>query len=216
MPDIITMPEALYSFAELRFNLVTMNTSSGPSSFNPVTSVTGPSAEYWQVDAVMNPMKGDDLDELERFISACRGGKVLVRLFDKRRTAFGGRTQPQGAGGGGPVINVAADVAAGAESVTFKNLTPSQAVALKTMDQFQVGNNLYRVQDSGPSDSGGEGTFSFRPTARHGFATDDPVTLVQPMGLFRLTSGEAEFGVGRSMISSPLSLSFQEVPDFSG
>lgn len=215
MPDIISLPDVLYSFAELRFNLVTANTVSGPSSFNPITSMTGPSAEYWQVGATFNSMQGDNLDELERFISACRGGKVLVRLHDKRRTAFAGRTQPQGAGGVGPTINVAADVAAGDESVTFKNLATSELVALKAMDQFQVGNNLYRIQDSGPSDSGGEGTFSFRPAARNGFAVDDAVTLVQPKGLFRLTGGETDFGVGRSLISSPLPLTFQEVPDFS-
>lgn len=216
MTDIITLPDQLYSFAELRFNLVTANTSSGPSSFNPVTSMNGPSAEYWQVGATFNPMQGDDLDELERFISACRGGKVLIRIYDKRRVAFGSRTQPQGAGGAGPVINVAADVAAGDESATLKNLTPDQLVALKAMDQFQVGNNLYRVQDTGPSDGAGEGTFSFRPAARHGFAVDDAVTLVKPAGLFRLTGGETDFGVGRSLISTPLTLSFQEVPDFAG
>ncbi|CAN7585935.1 hypothetical protein LJR016_004321 [Devosia sp. LjRoot16] len=216
MPDIITMPDALYAFSELAFNLVTVNTASGPSAFNPIASVNGPSAEYWEVEMTFVPLTGDDLDEMERFISANRGGKVLVRIYDKRRAAFGGRSQPRGAGGAGPVINVAADVAGGAETVTFKNLTPSRAVALKAMDQFRVGENLYRIQDSGASDVGGEGTFSFRPAARHGWAEDDPVALVLPTGLFRMVGGETGFGIGNSprLISRPLTLNFREDPDF--
>lgn len=214
MPDIITMPAELYNFAALRFNLATINTKAEASAFNPFSRVDGPSLELWQVEMTLNPMTGDDLDSCERFLSALRGGKVLCRIYDQRRVAGNGRTQPQGAGGSGPVINVAAVVAAGDESATFKNLLTSEAIALKSMDQFQVGENLYRVQDSGPSDGSGEGTFSFRPAARFGWAIDDPITLVQPTGLFRLTSGEMDFGVGRSLISEPFTLSFTEEPDF--
>lgn len=211
---IITMPDELMSFAELRFNLVTVNVLTAASPFNPLPRVTGPSAEYWQVEMVLTPLRGDDFDAAERFLSNCRGGKNQVRIYDRRRVAGNGRTQPQGSGGLTSTINVAVAVAAGAEGATLKNLTTSQAIALKAMDQFQVGNNLYRVQDSTSSDSGGQATVSFRPAARHGWAVDDAVTLVKPAGLFRLVSGDLDFGVGSGpLISRPLSLSFREDPD---
>jgi len=219
MPDIVTMPAELYAFSELAFNLITVNTSSGPSTFNPIAQINGPSAEYWQVEMTLVPLTGDDLDALERFLSSLRGGKVLARIYDKRRVAVTGyRTQPTGAGGPTSTINVSVDVAAGDEAVTLKNLTASQAIALKAMDQFQVGENLYRIQDSSGSDVSGEGTFSFRPAARHGWAEDDPVTLVKPTGLFQLVSGDSGFAVGNSprLISRPVTLSFRESPDFEG
>lgn len=211
---IITMPDELMSFSELRFNLVTVNVLTAQSPFNPLPRVSGPSAEYWQVDMVLTPLRGDDFDAAERFLSNCRGGRNQVRIYDRRRVAGNGRTQPQGAGGATSTINVAAAVAAGAETATLKNLTTSQAIALKAMDQFQVGNNLYRMQDSAASDSGGQATVSFRPAARHAWAVDDPVNLVKPAGLFRLIAGDLDFGVGSGpLISRPLSLSFREDPD---
>lgn len=210
---IVTMPEGLYSLSALRFNLVTANTVRSGGAFNPFAQVDGPSAWFWQVEMTITPKKDDDLDEVEQFIASLRGGKVLARIYDQRRVAGGSRTQPGGTTIG-PVANVAADVAVGAESVQFKNLAVSAAIGLKAMDQFQVGENLYRIQNSGPSDGAGEGTFSFLPPARNGWAVDDAVTLVKPTGLFRLTGGANDFGVNEARIMQPLSLSFTEEPDF--
>lgn len=215
MTDIITMGETLYVFSSTRFNLVTVNTVSGGSPFNPFARSDGPSYECWQTDLTFRARKADDLDELRRFIMKLRGGKVLARIYDHSRTALNGMTQPRGAGGSTSTINVQAAAVAGAESITVKNLTPSQAVALKALDHLGIGENLYAVEDSSPSDAGGLSTVTIRPPLRMGIAVDDPVNLVKPTGLFRLTAGGTDVAIhARAQISEGVTLSFIEEPEF--
>src|SRR5690606_28843127 len=113
----------------------------------------------------------------------------LVRLYDMQMIAHVMGSQPRGAGGAGPVVNVAADAAAGDETLVLKSLLPDQPVALMYSDQIGVGENLYPVLDSCPSDSAGEATVSLGIPLRQGAAAGDPVNLVKPTGLFRLTGG---------------------------
>lgn len=215
MPDIITMPAALYSIAASRFNLVSYNQISPASSFNPISRISGGSTELWQADLTFTTMKGDDLDELRRFCIKLRGGKVLARFYDKSRAAFGSVAQPRGAGASGPTVNLNADAAAGAEWITLRGLTASQAVSLKAMDMLGLGENLHVAIDAVASDSGGLATVSIRPPLRMGAADGDPVNLVTPTALFRLVSGDDQLSVLPGDRSEMLTLSFIEEPMFS-
>lgn len=209
MPEIITMPEELYAFSAMRFNIVTLTTSSGPGSFNPLIRVDGPSAYVWRARLTITPQEDDQLDELERFITRLKGNLNRALIYDLRKASG-----PKGAGGVSSTVNIAADAAAGATSLTFKNLQPSEAVALAAMDHFGLGNNLHRIVNSGPSDSGGEGAFEIWPPTRVGVAVDDAVNLSKPPAVFMLESGQDELTIGPAMISSDLTLSFVEDPDF--
>src|SRR6185369_8301372 len=113
MPDIITMPASLYHFSQVRFNITTQNTVSDASAFNPTPNVDGPSFARWMARMTLIPRQDDDLDDLDEFITQLKGGLVLCRFYDLRKA--GG---PQGAGGVTTTVNVAADVLAGATSVT--------------------------------------------------------------------------------------------------
>jgi hypothetical protein len=214
MTDIITMPEGLYYFGGLRFNLISINASAGGSSFNPFTRSDGPSAEFWQIAASFGSMQDEQMDELQRFILRLRGGKVLARIYDCSRSTPGRDQQPMGAGGMGPVVNIDADATAGSETITLRSLLPNQPTALKALDHLGIGENLYTVADPAPSDAGGLSTIAIRPPLRAGVAAGDPVNLVKPTGLFRLTEGQDSFGIRPYMRSDEVTLSFIEEPMF--
>lgn len=214
MPDIFTMPDELYRVALAKFNPGYLNTSSGPSNFNPIQSINGPTAVFWQPEFTFAVSDKDTYLLYRRFVMKLRGGKVLCRLSDPTMWAEVFGTQPRGSGGAGPVVNVAVDADAGDETVTLKNLVVSQATAFKSGDMLGIGENLYVVEDDCPSDSGGEATVSIQPPLRAGVAVDDAVNTLKPTGLFRLVSGGQDVSMDLRHIGQAFTLVFQEVPDF--
>lgn len=214
MPDIITMPDELYRVVLAKFNPGYLNTSSGPSSFNPIASINGPSAVFWQPEFTFAISDKDTFLLYRRFVMKLRGGKVLARLYDPTMTADVFGTQPRGSGGSGPVVNVAVNGEAGDETITLKNLVASQATALMAGDMLGIGENLYVVEDDVASDSSGEATVSIQPPLRFGVAVDDPVNTVKPTGLFRLISGGQDLSMDLNQVGQAFTLVFQEVPDF--
>jgi hypothetical protein len=214
MPDIISMPDELYRVVLAKFNPVYLNTSSGPSNFNPIQSMSGPSAVFWQPEFTFAVADKDTFLLYRRFVMKLRGGKTLARLYDPTMTDDVFSAQPRGAGGSGSAVNVSADADAGAETVTLKNLLTSRAIALMAGDMLGIGENLFIVEDDCPSDSGGEATVSIQPPLRHGIAEDDSVNLVKPTGLFRLVSGGQDLSMDLNQVGQAFTLVFQEVPDF--
>lgn len=208
MAPAITMPDECYHFSSMQFNLVTLSTQSGPGSFNPITRVAGPSAYFWRAVLSFTPKGFEDVDELERFLTRLKGGAVFARIYHVLRVA------PKGAGGITSTINIRDGAAAGASSLVFKNLQPSQPLALKAMDHIGIGENLHRIVDSGSSDAAGEGAFEIWPPLRTGVAEDDPVNLSKPTGLFAMTDGQDSLSIAPPFIYQGMTLTFQEVADF--
>ena len=213
MPDIITMPAALYRVSAAKFNPVYLNTSSGPSNFNPIASMNGPSAVFWAPEFTFAISEKEDYLLYRRFVMKLRGGKVLARLFDPTMTAEIFGDQPRGSGGATSTVNIAADADAGAETITIKNLVVSQATAFQSGDMLGIGENLYVVEDDCASDVGGEATVSIQPPLRLGVAEDDPVNTLTPTGLFRLVSGGQDLAMDFNRVGQSFTLVFQEVPD---
>lgn len=207
------MPEALYKTYEQRFNPLFINSETQASPFNPLSRLSGPSAVLWQLELSFVRFDGratsdDDLAAMRRFLMKLRGGRNLARIYDRFRPA------PRGAGGLSTTVNVKTSGAAGAESITLKNLKTSQSPVFKVGDYFGLGENLHMIEDSANSDANGEATVYFNPPARKAFAAGDPVQLAKPTGLFRITGGATEFTTITTNHSLPLSLSFIEEPDF--
>lgn len=213
MPSIVTMPEELYLLTLAKFNLVYVNSSSGPSNFNPIANINGPSAVYWQADFTFAVTTKDVFLLFRRFYAKLRGGKVLCRLFDPTMMASVHGTQPRGAGGVTTTVNIAAAAVSGAETITLKNLQSSEATALMAGDMLGIGENLYVVEDDAPSDLNGDATVSIQPPLRLGVAEDDAVQTVKPTGLFRLISGGQDLAMGNNKLGQAFTLVFQEVPD---
>lgn len=215
MPDIVTMPDELYRVVLAKFNPGYLNASSGPSNFNPVASMNGPTAVFWQPEFTFAISDKETYLLYRRFVMKLRGGKVLARLYDPTMTEAVFGSQPRGAGGSGPVVNIAVAADAGDETVTLKNLVASQATAFKAGDMLGIGENLYPIEDDAPSDSGGETTVLLGIPLRFGVAVDDAVNTVKPTGLFRLISGGQDLSMDLNQVGQAFTLVFQEVPDFS-
>lgn len=214
MPDIITMPSELYWLAKASFNPVYINTVSAGSSFNQSSRLDGPSSVFWRADFAFNIHSRDQFVQFRRFVMKLRGGRVLARLYDPTMTAKVHGAQPRGSGGSGPVINIGADAEAGDETITLSGLIPSQAIALMAGDQLGIGENIYAVEDDAVSDADGLTSVSIQPPLRMGVAETDPVNLVEPTGLFRLTGGADELTMGAASLGQAFSLNFIEEPAF--
>lgn len=214
MPSIVTMPDDLYRIASASFNPVYINTVSAGSSFNQSSRLDGPSSVFWKVDFSFVVSDRDTFTLYRRFVMKLRGGRVLARLYDPTMTADVQGTQPRGAGGAGPVVNVGADAVAGDEVLTISGLTISQAIALKAGDMLGIGENLHVVEDDAASDGSGLSTVALQPPLRAGVAVSDPVNLVQPTGIFRLTAGGDQLAMDLAHIGQAFTLSFIEEPDF--
>lgn len=216
MPDIITMPEALYRTSQAKFNPVYVNTASGPSGFNPISSVNGPTAVFWQPEFTFAISDPDTYLLYRRFVMKLRGGKVLCRLSDPTMWAEIFGSQPRGSGGATATVNVLSTGSAGDETVALQNLVASQATAFKSGDMLGIGENLYVVEDDVASNSSGEATVAIQPPLRFGVAEDDPVNTYRPTGLFRLISGAQDLTLTLDRVGASFTLVFQEVPDFEG
>ena len=214
MPDIITMPDELYRVVQAKFNPMYMNTSSGPSNFNPVQTINGPTAVFWQPEFTFAISDKDTYLLYRRFVMKLRGNKNLARLYDPTMTDAVFDTQPRGSGGASPVVNVQATAAAGAETITLKNRIVSQATAFKAGDMLGIGENLYVIEDDCASDASGYATVLIQPPLRFGVAVDDAVDTVAPTGLFRLVSGGQDLAMDFNHVGQAFTLVFQEVPDF--
>lgn len=214
MIDTITMPDELYRTTLVRFNPLNINSVSGGSAFNPFNRSDGPSAIYWQVEMTFQISDMDTYRAFRRFVMKLRGGKVLARLYDPQQTTAFHSDQPIGAGGATSTVNVKADADAGATSITLKNLTASQAVSLAYGDYLGIGENLHVVEDNAPSDANGWSTVNIQPPLRMGVAEGDPVNLVKPTGLFRLTAGSDQLAANIQKVGEAFALSFIEEPMF--
>lgn len=214
MTDIITMPDELYRNTLVRFNPLHINTSAQASSFNPFGRTDGPSAVFWQVEMTFQISDPETYVLFRRFVMKLKGGKVLARIYDPQLTTAVFATQPRGAGGSGPVVNIEADAEAGDTTVQLRNLLPNEAVALMYGDHLGIGDNLYPVEDSVASDAGGLATVVLGIPLRMGVAEGDAVNLVKPTGLFRLVGGGDQLSMNLDHIGQPFALSFIEEPAF--
>lgn len=215
MTDIITMPDELYRSTSIRFNPMFINSVSPATPFNQSSKITGPSDQRWQVDMTMQISDLATFALFRRFVVKLRGGKVLARIYDLQMTTHFQTSQPVGSGASTSSVNLNADAAANAETITLRGLTASQSVALSAMDQLGIGENLHAVEDSVASDSGGLATVSIWPPLRVGVADGDAVNLVKPTGLFRLVAGGDQLGTNIDRLGDAFTLGFIEEPMFS-
>lgn len=90
-----------------------------------------------------------------------------------------------GLGAGTPLVNGGSQ--SGQELVT-DGWDASQTGVLKAGDWMQVGNYLYRILEDEDSDISGNATFDIWPNLRSIPADNDPITITNPKGLFRVAA----------------------------
>lgn len=202
----LTPPSAFCGPLQSGLVLISMTAKSPSSAFNQTQRVSGPISEFFQAEITLPSRKDNDWRATSAFLMKLRGGLNKCRLYDPYRPL-------QGAGGLASTVNVDVAAAAGATSITLRNMVPSQAQSLKADDMFGIGENLYLVTDTAASDASGYTTISFLPPLRQAVADGDAVNLNKPTGLFMLTSGLDGLSASHSGFSSQLTLKFMEDPD---
>jgi hypothetical protein len=118
----------------------------------------------------------------------------LVSLRGRRGTFLMGdplRASPRGVGTGTPLVKGAGQTG---ESLLVDGLTPSTAGILKAGDYFQLGSGatayLHMNLTDASTDSGGNATLDVWPRLRVSPADNAAITLINPMGRWRLRSNE--------------------------
>lgn len=203
----LTPPTAFCGPLQSGLVLISMTAKSPVSAFNQRQYVNSPISEFFQAEITLPSRKDGEWRDTSAFLMRLRGGVNKCRLYDPYRPL-------RGAGGLASTVNINAAAVAGATTIVLKNMVASQASSLKADDMFGIGENLYLVTSDASSDAGGLTSVSFLPPLRVAVAEDDAVNLLNPTGLFTLTSGLEGLSASHSGFSSQLTLKFMEDPDF--
>lgn len=163
------------------------------SSISPFTfqqQVAGFAGERWAINFGPPAMVREDAEEWIAMALALRGtiGTFLASPPDA--------PGPRGVGTGTPLVKGAGQ---SGHSLLIDGATPSTTNWLRKGDYFQLGTGstarLHKLVKDANSDGSGEATLEFMPALRYQPADNAPLVLINPVGLFRMTSNEPAWTV---------------------
>lgn len=212
MTRLMEWPLGWYKFASGSFTLTSKNLLS-QNPFTQRLSVSGPTAQFFQVKVQLSDQDEAVWMSMEGFFAEAGGSAGIIRLADfsrltpqYNRAFYGVRTGwtdgtfwSDGSGwqdGRLPAFVTVAEAAPkGATSVVVTGLPVSTARVLRRGDDVEFRRNgqydetpsLHRIIRDAPTDASGRTRIEFRPGLRKGVALGDMVVLDYPMGNFRLT-----------------------------
>lgn len=124
------------------------------------------------------------------FLTALKGSKGTFLIGDPMAST------PMGAATTNVAVN--ATTSSGSNTLAIKNGTISTTGFLKTGDWIQVNNRLYKVLKDANTNSSGVATLDLWPNLRSAASVGTVVTLLNPKGLFRLSTGSFEYSIDNS------------------
>lgn len=145
--------------------------------YNPKLKVHDWGGKRWLATIGLPPLTRELWAQWEAFflsLNGLEGTFWLAPTLDK---------VARGTATGTPLINGASQTG---QSVVSDGWTVSTTGILKAGDWVQIGNYLYRVLADVNSDVSGNCTFEVWPDLRVSPADNDPITVTNPKGLFRL------------------------------
>lgn len=172
-----TLEESHSSVSWRRINTVALS----ESPFTGYQEVEEHDGARWAIDVAIDNLDRDQAMKWLGFLDSLRGQRGTF-LYGDELTA-----QPQGAGGGTPLV-------AGASQTGFTLDTdgwPNSTTVLKAGDRIQIDNSLYVLVADATSNGSGEVTLDIWPHLR-GHADNAPIIYQSAKGLFRLASNEIE------------------------
>lgn len=171
-------------FAEISMRLRTV-VGSAVSPFTLQEQVQVHPGQIWEAECTLPPMERPDAEEWLAFLLALNGKEGTFLMGDPK----GGT--PRGTALGSPLVNGASQT--GNELIT-DGWTGNQTSLLLKGDYFQLGSGgasrLYKVVEDEVSDGSGNSTLTFQPRLRSSPANNDPITVTDAKGLFRLATNE--------------------------
>jgi hypothetical protein len=152
--------------------------------------------EYWSVDISMPPMPKSTAEAWINFLVSLRGTLGTFYIGDVDRGT------PRGVATGTPVVNGAQ----GSMSTTLatKGWTAGVTGIFLAGDFIQLGTGaqqrIYKVLTNANSDGSGNATFDIFPILREGVSNNQPITLLNTQGTFRLISDERKWDMDAAHI----------------
>ena len=152
--------------------------------------------EEWQVEVSLPPMDQATAEDWVNFLVSLRGQVGTFHIGDPTHTA------PTGVATGTPLVNGAQ----GSMSTTLatKGWTHGVTGILKAGDLIQVGTGsqqrIYKVLTTVNSDGSGLATLDIFPALREGVSDNQPITLLNCAGTFRLQANERQWSVDLAKI----------------
>lgn len=143
-----------------------------------------PSAGAWMLDVNYPPCSGSDAEELISALVSLNGQEGTFLIGDQANK------RPRGTGGSmAPVVNGNGQ---SGRSLVTDTWTPSRSGLLLAGDWIQLGSDadahLHKVVSRVSSDVYGQATLEIWPALRESPTDGDAITLVNPVGTFRLAA----------------------------
>lgn len=165
------------------------------SPFTASQQVYRYTGQFWEADITLPPMKRADAEYWISFLLKLNGPFGTFLLGDPNgATARGVAT-------GTPLVNGGSQT--GNELVT-DGWTTSTTGILKAGDYIQLGSGatsrLYKVLDDVNSDGSGNATLTLWPDLRSAPSDNAAITVVNPKGVFRMTSTQTSWDINEATI----------------
>lgn len=154
------------------------NTQTFTSPLSGATQTLAQPGARWSATMSFRNRRGDELRELQTFITALRGSAGRFRLHNFAQPI------PRGTATGSPLVSGSNQLG---NTLSTDSWTASTVGIMRAGDYFQVGNELKMLTTDSDSDPGGATTLNFEPPLR--FAPTDGSTIIinKPTAIFRLT-----------------------------
>ncbi len=163
------------------------------SPFTAKQQVYKYTGQFWEAEVTLPPMKRADAEYWISFLLKLNGPYGTFLLGDPN-----GQTA-RGAATGSPKVNGAGQT--GTDLIT-DGWTSSVTGILKAGDYIQLGSasssQLYKVLDDVNSNIDGQAVLTLWPDLRSAPADDAVITVSNPRGIFRLTSGEQAWDINEA------------------
>lgn len=144
--------------------------------------------QIWGASVMLPPMNKDDALEWESFFLKLNGMEGTFLLGDPE-----GLT-PRGVATGTPIVDGPSQTG---NTLSTRGWDVSETNILRVGDYIQLGSGvnslLHRVLNDSDSDVSGLASFDIWPDIRTPPNDRDPVVIISPRGLFRMTSNEMNF-----------------------
>jgi hypothetical protein len=160
------------------------------SPFVPAQAQTmvWPAADRWSMDISLPKMQRATAVAWIAFLAALQGLTNVFQIGDP----LGKR--PTGIAEGTPVVAAGSVLnAVGAIALSTRGWTPNKYGQLLPGDYVQIGLRLYQITAQVNADASGNATLAIWPSLRETPADGTAVGLVNPVGVFRLSSNKRQW-----------------------
>lgn len=135
------------------------------------------SGQQWTMTIQTRNMRDSEARRLNAFLTSLRGSAGKFRCGDPFRSIPAGRAL------GAPVVAVAT---VGAQTLTVTGFRANVLAQLMPDDYIQIGSRLYAILHQVDSDASGNATLTVWPDLRETYSASDPVTMLNPRGLWQV------------------------------